>query len=77
MLLCPAQDFKSEACFSGIWGYSGLTLVGKLSSDEAKSLDSVAYVLALVCHICLSLVLASLTVSTVVCPLCELVYQLS
>jgi hypothetical protein len=29
-------DFKSESCFSGVLGYSGLTLVGILGSSYAE-----------------------------------------
>jgi hypothetical protein len=29
-------DFKSECCFSGVFGYPGLTEVGELGSDKAK-----------------------------------------
>jgi hypothetical protein len=29
-------DFKSESCFSGVLGYSGLALVRELGSDDDK-----------------------------------------
>jgi hypothetical protein len=29
-------DFKSESCFSGVLGYSGLAVAGELGSDDAK-----------------------------------------
>jgi hypothetical protein len=29
-------DFKSQSCFSGVLGYSGLSAVGELGSDDAK-----------------------------------------
>jgi hypothetical protein len=30
------SDFKSKSYFSGVMGYSGLAVVGELSSDDAK-----------------------------------------
>ena len=29
-------DFKPESCFSGVLGYSGLTVVGVLGSDDPE-----------------------------------------
>jgi hypothetical protein len=29
-------DFKSESCFSGVLGYSGLTVLGELDFDDVK-----------------------------------------
>jgi hypothetical protein len=29
------SDFRSESCFSGMFGYPGLAVVGELGSDDA------------------------------------------
>jgi|AATE01.1.fsa_nt_gi hypothetical protein len=57
-------DFKSESCFSGVLGYSGLTVVGELGSDYAKQpLFLLLIFLPLPLAIWLSLVLAGFAVS--------------
>jgi hypothetical protein len=35
-IIIMRYDIKSEFCFSGVLGYSGLAVVGELGSDDAK-----------------------------------------
>jgi hypothetical protein len=29
-------DLKTQSCFSGVWGYPGIAVVGILGSDDVK-----------------------------------------